>query len=48
MRLQYDCIGVGAGVKGESNRLKDDALMPKFVSIIAWDAGSKVLNPDDK
>ncbi len=48
VHLQYDSIGVGAGVKSESNRLKDDDLFPKFVSIISWNAGAAVLNPDDR
>jgi hypothetical protein len=48
VRLQYDSVGVGAGVKSESNRLKDDDLMPKHVSVISWNAGAAVLNPDDR
>ena len=48
VHLQYDSIGVGAGVKSESNRLKDDDVFPKFVSIISWNAGAAVLNPDDR
>lgn len=48
VHLQYDSIGVGAGVKSESNRLKDDDVFPKFVSIISWNAGASVLNPDDR
>ncbi len=48
VHLQYDSIGVGAGVKSESNRLKDDGVFPKFVSIISWNAGAAVLHPDDR
>jgi len=48
VRLQYDSVGVGAGVKAEANRLQDDGFMPKFVSVISWNAGAAVLNPDDR
>jgi phage terminase large subunit len=46
VHLQYDCVGVGAGVKAESNRLDDDGLMPKTVEFIAWNAGAGVLDPE--
>ena len=45
--VQYDCIGVGAGVKAETNRLRDEKLMSKNLEYIAWNAGAGVLNPDD-
>ena len=44
--LQYDCIGVGAGVKAEANRLGDENLLPEGLSFTPWNAGAKVLNPD--
>jgi phage terminase large subunit len=45
--IQYDCIGVGSGVKAEVNRLeKDDKTMPKGVRFIPWDAGEAPLWPD--
>lgn len=44
--LQYDAIGVGAGVKAESNRLGDEGLLPKGVRFIPWFAGAKPLNGD--
>ena len=45
--LQYDCIGVGSGVKSESNRLKrEGALKETGIKIIPWDAGAAPLNPD--
>lgn len=46
--LQYDCIGVGAGVKSEANRLKDEKLMPKNVRLFPWHAGSSVLKPEGR
>jgi hypothetical protein len=47
-KIQYDSIGVGAGVKAESNRLLDDGFMPKYVSLTSWNAGAQVLQPDDR
>ena len=44
--VQYDCIGVGAGVKAESNRLLDEGYMPKDVEFVAWDAGASPQNKD--
>jgi hypothetical protein len=46
VRVEYDCIGVGAGVKAEVNRLDDDGLIPKGIELISWNAGSVVINPD--
>jgi hypothetical protein len=44
--VQYDPIGVGAGVKAESNRLAVDGLMPANISFTPWNAGAAPLNPD--
>ena len=46
VNLQYDSIGVGAGVKAESNRLIDDDKMPEGVDLTPWNAGASVLDPD--
>jgi hypothetical protein len=46
IELQYDCIGVGAGVKAEANRLIDDGLMPRSIELVPWNAGAGVLHPD--
>lgn len=48
LELQYDCLGVGSGVKAESNRLKDDNLMPRGLVLVAWPASGKVLRPADR
>lgn len=45
MALQYDCVGVGVSVKAETNRLADDGLMPKGLTMVPWNAGAEVLNP---
>jgi phage terminase large subunit len=46
--LQYDCIGVGAGVKSEANRLRDDGLLPKGLTFSPWNAGAGVLTPEER
>lgn len=49
--VQYDCIGVGSGVKAEINRLRDDAeTAPKLkgIGFTPWNAGAGVLNPDKR
>lgn len=53
--LQYDCIGVGSGVKSEINRLKEvdeeqvdeENVIPDGLVIVPWNAGKSPLNPDD-
>lgn len=47
LELQYDSVGVGAGVKGEANRLAEDNLLPQNLVFVPWNAGAAVLNPDD-
>lgn len=44
--VQYDPIGIGAGVKSEINRLSADGLLPKGLAFAPWNAGATVLNPD--
>src|ERR1700751_5816716 len=44
--LQYDCVGVGAGIKAETNRLIDEGLMPANITLVPWNAGAEVLKPD--
>lgn len=46
LELQYDSIGVGAGVKSETNRLRDENLLPNGMALIPWNAGAEVLNPE--
>lgn len=43
--LQYDCIGLGSGIKAEVNRLKDEGLISPDLVIIPWNAGAPVLKP---
>lgn len=47
VEVQYDCIGVGSGVKSEINRLVDEGLLDDSLMYIPWNAGAAVLNPDD-
>jgi phage terminase large subunit len=44
--LQYDCVGVGAGIKAETNRLIDEGLMPRNITLVPWNAGAEVLKPE--
>lgn len=48
IELQYDCIGVGAGVKGEVNNLEEAGRLPKGVRLIPWNAGGAVLQPQGR
>lgn len=45
MLLMYDAIGVGAGVKAEANRLKEEKLLPQGLVFVPWFASAEVLNP---
>jgi len=47
VEIFYDCIGVGAGVKSEVNRLKAENLISDKLSFHKWDASSSVLFPDE-
>lgn len=48
IELHYDCIGVGAGVKSEANRLKEDAetkdIIPN-IAFVPWNAAAAVIDP---
>lgn len=46
--IQYDCVGVGSGVKAEANRLKEDGLLPRGIVFVPWNAGGAVLHPDQR
>lgn len=50
IQCQYDCIGVGAGVKTEYNRLTDDeGVVSRYdVPFIPWNAGSSVVRPFER
>jgi len=48
MNLQYDSVGVGAGIKAETNRLVTDNIMPAGIRMVPWSAGAKVLHPDSR
>ena len=46
--VQYDCIGVGSGVKAEINRLADEDKVPEGIGFTPWNAAAKVLNPKER
>jgi hypothetical protein len=43
--LQYDCIGVGSGIKAETNRLKQSSLMGS-INVVRWNAAASPLFKD--
>lgn len=43
----YDAIGVGAGVKAETNRLREEGGIPKTLKIYPWRASDKVIDPEE-
>lgn len=46
--VQYDSIGVGAGVKSDYNRLVEDGTIgPNDFTFVPWNAGAAVMNPWD-
>lgn len=46
IEVQYDCIGVGASVKAEYNRLVDDKTIdPAKLRFTKWNAGAAVVSP---
>lgn len=51
--MMYDCVGVGAGVKSEFNRLHQSdieterKMIPKGLRINDWNAGATVLFPEE-
>jgi phage terminase large subunit len=47
-QVQYDCIGVGAGVKAEWNRLGEENLAPRGVILVPWNAAASPLNADKR
>jgi len=48
IKVQYDCIGIGASVKSEYNRLIDEGLIkPEIIEFVAWNAGAGPQNPND-
>lgn len=46
VEVQYDSVGVGAGVKSEANRLHSEGLLPAGMTFVPWSAGAGVQNPD--
>lgn len=49
IKVQYDCIGIGAGVKSEYNRLIDDATISEAdLRMVPWNAGAGVVRPYER
>lgn len=47
VELQYDSVGVGAGVKAEANRLDAEGKLPRGIRMTPWSAGAGPIGPDD-
>lgn len=46
IKIQYDCIGIGATVKSEYNRLiEDGTISPDEFEMVPWHAGASVVQP---
>ena len=46
--VNYDCIGVGAGVKAEVNNLKDNKVLPAGIKFLPWNASAAGIADPDK
>lgn len=46
--FQYDSIGVGAGVKSETNRMVRSKILPKDLKITAWSAAASPLRKNSR
>jgi len=44
--MQYDCIGIGAGIKGETNRQHREGLIRKTLEFFPWSSAGKVFDAD--
>lgn len=48
IKVQYDCIGIGASIKSEYNRLTKDEKRIDIPLFTPWNAGGGVLNPFER
>lgn len=48
IEIDYDSVGVGAGVKSEANRLVEEKLMPKGIRFIAWQPAAAPRDPEGR
>ena len=46
VELQYDSVGIGAGVKSEANRLAAEGHLPAGIKLTPWSAGAGAQFPD--
>ena len=45
-QLYYDAVGVGSGIKSETNRMIKEGQISTSLRIIPWNGGSSVINPE--
>lgn len=49
IKVQYDVIGVGSGVKAEFNRLVEEKIVDRgVINLFPWNAGAGVVNPYER
>ena len=49
IKVQYDVIGVGSGVKAEFNRLIEEKIVDRgIINLVPWNAGAGVQNPFER
>ncbi len=44
----YDCLGVGAGVKAETNRLRSEGIIKPSMYVQKWNAAASPVNPSSR
>ena len=44
--LYYDCIGVGAGFKAQTNTMQENGAIPRNMRVFPWDASSSPVDPE--
>lgn len=48
VELNYDSIGIGSGVKQETNRLREESLLPENMNVHPWAASASVIDPEKR
>lgn len=48
LKIMYDAVGMGATVKAEYNRIKDENLAIQIPKFVAWNAGAGVIDPYER
>ena len=46
--MNYDCIGVGAGIKAETNRMIAESIIPPTFKILPWNSATSPENAEQR